>query len=214
MAIVYPYDILAGFPGTITRFELQYMQEMSPLRGGRQVVADLGPALWAMDVKSKALRPSELKAWKARLAALENGGQQLIGYDMTACYPIAYPRGSWPTGDAFDGIASLKSVTNNKTATIGGLPEGYKLSTGDYISFDYGTTRALHQVMEDAVADEYGVSSVFEVRPYIRLGYVLDVDVDLTKPHAVMLVVPGSVSAPLAEDTGRGTISFSAIQTL
>ncbi|HWM82943.1 MAG TPA: hypothetical protein VNQ56_12855 [Pseudolabrys sp.] len=214
MAIIYPLDILAGFPGTTTRFELQYLQEVSPLRGGRQVVADLGPALWAMDVRSRSLQPNELKAWKARLAALENGGRQLIGYDMTACYPIAYPRGSWPTGGEFDGLASLRSVTGSKTVTLGGLLEGYKVSTGDYISFGYGGNRALHQAMEDAVADEFGVSSAFEVRPYIRPGYVLDVDVALTRPHAVMLIVPGSVSAPSAPDTGRGTVSFSAIQTL
>lgn len=213
MAITYPYDILAGFPGTTLRFELQYLQEMSPLRGGCQVVADLGPALWVMDVKSKVMRPSELKAWKARLAALENGGQQLIGHDMTACFPIAYPNGSWPTGVAFDGVATLETVTNNKTVTLSGLPEGFKVSTGDYISFGYGSARALHQAMEDAVADEFGVSSAFEVRPYIRPGYVLDVDVALTRPHAVMLIVPGSVSQP-SQDNARGTVSFSAIQTL
>jgi hypothetical protein len=214
MAIIYPLDILAGFPGTTTRFEPQYLQEVSPLRGGRQVVADLGPALWAMDVRSRSLGPNELKAWKARLALLENGRQQLIGYDMTKCFPIAFPRGSWPTGNAFDGLASLKSVASSKTVTLGGLPDGYKVSTGDYISFGYGGRRALHQVMEDAIAGADGVSAAFEVRPYIRPGYVLDVDVALTKPHAVMLIVPGSVSAPSAPDTGRGTVSFSAIQTL
>lgn len=214
MTITYPVSLLDEFPGTTRRFDLVYQQEHSPLRSGKQIVADVGPALWRMDVVSVLMRPALLKYWKARLASLENGIQTLIGYDMTAKWPIAYPRGTWPTLGAFNGIGALYAVPSTKAVRISGLPQGYQVSVGDYISFDYGTSqRALHQAVESAVADGDGRTAAFEVRPHIRPGYEIATAVSLVKPHALMMIVPDSVAVP-GDEWARGTVSFSAIQTL
>lgn len=219
MALTYPLDLLLGFPGMTTRFEPVYVQEISATRGGSQNSADLGPALWEADVQSRLLKPSALRTWKARLASLENGAKTFKGYDLTACYPLAYPRGSWPTGLAFDGSGYLAAVntSNYQQLKVGGLPVGYVISEGDYISFAYGSYRALHQAMESVTADGTGVTPYVEVRPAIRASAFLAAspvpDVDLIKPHATMILVPGSVSAQASLD-GSGTVSFSARQTI
>jgi hypothetical protein len=216
MSLSFPLDLLADFPGTSIRFEAVPMLEIDPTRSGRIISKDLGPALWEADYQSKRLLPNALKFWKAKLLALQ--GQSFIGYDMTACFPIAYPNGSWPTGGSFDGIATLASVTDAKVLTMDDLPAGYVGSVGDYVSFDYGDdSRALHQVMESFVADGSGVTGSFEVRPHVRPGYNLlltgGLPVALTKPRAVMVLVPGSVIAS-SDLSGRGSISFTGRQTL
>lgn len=219
MSITYPIDLLLGFPGMSTRFELVYVQEVSPTRGGVQYSADLGPALWEADYQSRVLKPSELRLWKARLASLENGAKTFKGYDLTACYPLAYPRGSWPTGLSFGGIGSLNDIDESsyKELRIAGLPAGFVISEGDYLSFAYDGYRALHQAVASVMANGDGLTPFLEVRPAIRPTddhqSSPQPEVDMVKPHAIMTIVPGSVSAPASLD-GRGTISFSARQTL
>lgn len=219
----FPLDLFAGgFPGTTTRFELGYVQELSPSRGGVQNAADLGPPLWETDVQSRLLRPLDLRRWKARLATLEGGINTFVGYDLTACFPVVYPAGSWPTGLSFDGIADLDTVdtATYKQIKLGGLPVGYLVSEGDYLSFTDGAgARCLHQALAAATAGGDGKTPYFEVRPHIRLGYASTdsppamPEVALVKPHAVMVLIPDSVSQQSGLN-GWGSISFSARQTL
>jgi hypothetical protein len=73
MALVYPLDILADFPGWTTEFDLVWRQEVSRTAGGRTIVKDLGSPLWRAAFASRPLRPNQLEEWRARLDALENG---------------------------------------------------------------------------------------------------------------------------------------------
>jgi Concanavalin A-like lectin/glucanases superfamily len=149
MAISYPIDLLPGFPGWTTGFSLRWRQEQSTQASGRVLVKDLGAPLWTLRAASKVLSPNNLDAWRARLEALENGLQTFWGYPMTRCYPIAYPNGSWPTGTAFVGNGTVGSINaNRKAITLAGLPPGFVLSVGDYLSI----AGDLHQVMEAAIA--------------------------------------------------------------
>jgi hypothetical protein len=101
MAITYPLDILADFPGWSTDFSLQYRQEQSRTAGGTTYVKDLGNALWRATYASRIMRPNELDKWRAILDGLENGLQRFKGYALSRCYPIAYPNGSWPMSGWF-----------------------------------------------------------------------------------------------------------------
>lgn len=213
MALADPRDFLADFPGVSPRFDLVPMINVDPTRSGSQPSLDIGPSLWYADYKSRILKPSELRYWKAVIASLH--GHAFLGYDLAGCYPRAYPNGTWPTGASFDGVASLLSVESVWSVILGGLPPGYVGSVGDYFGFLYGGKYALHQVMEPFTADSGGETAAFEVRPEIRPGYVLspEPDVQLVKPKTTMRIVPGSVSAP-GNDTSWGAISFSARQSL
>lgn len=213
MSISYPIDLLATFPGWTTVFEPVYRQEQSRVSGGRTYVKDLGDPLWTLSAQSRQMNPNKLDYWRARLDAMEGGLQTFDGYSMSRCYPILYPKGAWPTGGAFDGVATLLSVgTNRKSISVGDLPAGFELSIGDMVQV--GTD--LHRVMEGATADGSGETSVFEVRPHIWPGVDAGdspaVTVTVKKPSCVMAIVPGSIQSRADPQTGWGAVSFQAIE--
>jgi hypothetical protein len=208
MSITYPLNLLPGFPGWTTGFSLRWRQEQSTLASGRILVKDMGAPLWTLRAVTKQLSPNNLEAWRARLTSLENGLQQFWGYPMSRCYPIAYPKGSWPSG-AFDGTnAALGSINaNRKAITLSALPPAFKLSLGDYLSI----AGDLHQVMEAVTANGSGVTPEFEVRPHIWPAVAPPKTVSVKQPACLMAVVPGSVSSDAAPN-GWGSLSFSAIE--
>ena len=220
MAISYPTDLLDGWPGVAT-LQLGYRQEIAPERGGQQNSADIGPALWELTAQSRELKPSDYRIWLARLHALENGAKTFKGYDRTACYPLAYPSGTWPTGISFNGLTAQifdVDTTTNRHLRITGLPAAYQVSEGDFLSFEYdGGYVALHQAMETVVASGAGLTAMIEVRPHIRASADLEASptpaIRLIKPYALMHLVPGSVQASQGLN-GRGTISFQGRQTI
>jgi hypothetical protein len=210
MALTEPFDLLSNFPGWTTGFDPEFRQEQSRSTGGRTYVKDLGPELWQMKAQSKMLSPNLLDYWKARLHALENGLFTFIGYSLSRTYPIAYPRGSWPTGGSFDGIsANLATVNaNRKAVTVAALPAGFRLSIGDYVQV--GATD-LHRVMEAATANGSGLTPEFEVRPHIwpgvAGGFSPPLSVSVKRPACIMAIVPGSIVSDSGLN-GRGSISF------
>jgi hypothetical protein len=209
MSITYPIDLLPGFPGWTTGFDLRWRQEQSTQASGRILVKDFGSPLWTLRATSKVLSPNNLDYWRARLTALENGLQQFRGYPMSRCFPQAYPNGSWPSGGAFLGDnAVLASIaTDRKSISVSALPPGFKLSIGDYVSL----AGDLHQVMEDATADVGGVTALFEVRPHIWPDRIAGDAASVMQPNCLMAIIPGSVSSD-TDLTGRGSVAFQAIE--
>ncbi|WP_336801481.1 hypothetical protein [Kaistia sp. MMO-174] len=215
MTITYPIDLLADWPGWAT-LDLSYGDETSGQAGGQIRVKSRRAPLWTMQATTRDLEPNELRRWKARLAALENGQKTFWGYDSASFYPAAYPHGSWPTGGAFNGeAAAISALPSTIALRLKALPASFKITTGDHIAFSYGSgpLYALHQVMEDVVADGLGVTPAFEVRPPIRQGAAINNVVKVKRPACLMMIVPGSVSTP-ANLNARGPISFNAIQVI
>lgn len=205
-----PFEILADFPGWTTGFDLLARQEQSRSAAGVTYIKDLGPPLWTLKAQSKVVSPNVLDHWRARLKVLEGGLYTFLGYSLSRVYPISYPRGSWPTGVAFDGVsASLAAVnTNRKAISVADLPAGFTFAIGDYLAI--GTD--LHQVVEEAVADITGATPQFEVRPHIWPGVVAGADdVSVYRPACVMAVVPGSIQTD-ASLSGWGSIAFQGIE--
>lgn len=213
MAITYPLstDFLHDFPGWTTEFEPVRRQEQSRQANGRTVVKDMGSPLWRLTAQSRPLQPNRLDEWRARLESLENGFRTFMGFPKSRCYPIAYPDGSWPTGASFDGVsANLHTIATDRNAVrLSALPAGFVLSVGDYIQIGTGD---LHQVMEAATASGAGLTPLFEVRPYIWAGVATSADVSVKRPACVMSIVPGSVQTSADRATGRGVITFQAME--
>jgi hypothetical protein len=214
VSITYPVDLLADFPGWTTEFDLLWRQEQSRVASGRTYLKDLGSPLWRLSAQSIPLSINKLDEWRARLASMEGGAKTFIGRSMSRCYPIAYPNGSWPTGVSFNGDAELNEVDEDGVSVkVGGLPSGFKLSVGDMVQI--GDTD-LHRVMEQATAGVGGVTGLFEVRPHIWPG-VTGGDspatiVKVKQPGCVMAIVPGSISSTADRGTGRGSVSFQAVE--
>ena len=209
MSITYPINLLPGFPGWTTGFDLKWRQEQSTLASGRILVKDMGSPLWSLRAATKPLSPNNLDQWRARLTTLENGLQQFWGYPMSRCYPQAYPRGTWPTGSTFNGTCVLSAINANlKAITLQALPAGFKLSIGDYLSI----AGDLHQVMESATANGSGITGEFEIRPHLWPSVTAPKPgVTVKQPACLMAVVPGSVSSD-AQSGGWGVVSFQAIE--
>ncbi|MDX3929257.1 MAG: hypothetical protein QHC90_26080 [Shinella sp.] len=208
MTIVYPVNLLADFPGWTTKFEPMFRQEQSRTAGGRTYVKDLGWPLWNGAWVTRSLSPNNLDRCRGRLEALEGGLQTFIGYPLSRCYPIAYPK---PAYDAL-GVGSVTTGTigaNNKSCTLAGLPAGYRVSIGDLLEI---TGSGLHRVMEAVTANGSGVTPTFEVRPHFWPGAAAGAAVKLAGPSCRMAIVPGSISSTADPQTGRGTVSFEAVE--
>lgn len=209
MAASEPFDFLASWPGWSTRFALVPVSEISATRGGRQLARDLGPALWEADYVTKGLAPLALRRWKAVLARLEGGQATFIAWDMSAGWPAAYPDGAGLSGQT----ATLGAASGYDLSLTGLPAAAMKLTAGDYVAFGYGGSgaRALHQVTADVTAT--AGAATLDVRPAVRPGWTNGATVTLRRPWCLMAMVPGTLSES-ADVSGRGTLAFTARQTL
>jgi hypothetical protein len=212
MALPTIQDFLVDWPGWAT-LSPNYGDETSNTADGQIVVAELRPQFWDLDASTVTLSPTKLAYWKARLASLENGKRLFYGFDKTNYYPLAYPKGAWPTGGSFDGTsAQINSIPDAYTLTLKLLPAGYAGKTGDYLQITDGDGNLrLHQVMEDFTANGSGITGSFAVEPYIRTGVAVSNVVAVKRPACTMMIVPGSVSYPSAS-SAWGALSFKGRQ--
>lgn len=229
-----PVDLLSGFPGWATKFELLYRQEQSRVAGGRTFVKDLGDPLWTATYLTHSLTINQLDYWRARLDELEGGLIPFRAVSPSRCYPIAYPRGA---GVPVSGVRVAALGEDNKSLRLSGLPSGYRISVGDLIEI---AGSGLYRVTSEAVAgvawvlysgawDDDGVwvdsvpwlagaggggavSPVFSVRPHLWPGTVSGAVVTLVQPGCAMSIVPGTISTDADAATGRGVVTFQAIE--
>jgi len=154
------------------------------------------------------MKPNELDMWRARLKALENGLNQFIAWPKSRCYPIAYPNG---TGMGNVSAVQVGSINvNRKAITLKGLPVGYSLRIGDYIQIgNYN----LHQVSEARTAGASGTTTEFEVRPHLWPMTAVNDPVVLVRPSCLMTLVPDSLSTTADLSTGRGSLTFQAVES-
>ena len=188
-------DLLSGFPGWITQFELLWRQEISRAAGGRTYVKDLGDPLWTATYQSRSLSPNELDYWRARLDQLENGAGTFYGRHFARCRPIKHPGSSPLPSGTLSGIGA-----DRKTLTITSLT-GITLSVGDMVQIGASD---LHRVV--------AAGSSVEVRPHLWPGVATGAAVTISKPSCVMMIMPGSIQTQASPDTGDGTVTFQAVE--
>jgi len=196
MAITYPFDLLADFPGWSTDFDLLWRQEQSRQANGRTIVKDMGSPLWRATYQSRSLWANELDYWRARLAAMENGLKTFLGRPLSRCRPINHP------GSAALPSGTLSSIGGDRTTINAGGLTGITLRAGDMMQIG---ARDLHQLVDVSGA-------TMEVRPHIWPGVATGAEVVISKPSCVMAIVPGSISSSADAATGRGSISFQAVE--
>lgn len=188
-------DLLAGFPGWSTQFELLWRQEISRAAGGKTYVKDLGDPLWTATYQSRSLSVNELDYWRARLDQMENGAQTFYGRSFSRCRPIKHPGSSvLPSGT----IASIG--TDRKTMTLSGF-SGITFSVGDMLQVG---TSDLHRIV--------AIGGSLEVRPHLWPGVNAGAAVIISRPSCIMAVAPGSISSQAAPDTGDGAVTFQAME--
>lgn len=189
-------------------FQLVSRQELSRQANGRTIGKDFGSAIWLANYTTKPIFNDDALAFEAALDSLDGVVQTFEVYDLRRPYPRVYPTGA----GANDGVL-LSVNANNKALALSGLVAGQVVSAGDYLSFVYGSSRALHRVVETVTANDSGVTVEFEVRPHVRAGFTLTNVVTLKSPRGVFMLMPGSVSVK-ASGGQHTVITFQAIQAL
>jgi len=186
--------------------------ELSRTAGGEIIVAELGARLWTARVTLVPISIENAAALQVKLRLLQRAGASLHVSPRIGNYPARDPNGV--IADSYITIASLP--LGNQTLSLAGLPSGYALSAGDYLSFSYGTPaiQAFHQLAGDARADALGVTAAFEIVPQIRPGAAIGASVTLVKPAFKALLLPGSLNEGALQRTRLSGITFDLIQTL
>jgi hypothetical protein len=208
----YPYALLGTLPPTGWTFYLQVSDELAGERGQQMRVKQLGPDLWAARYSSNQMKRDLMRQLKAIVHALLSQRETFFAWDPMGQYPADDPTGS-KLGAAQPLINSVNA--NNQQISLKGLPPAYKLTYGDYISFDYGGARAFHQIIPPtgaSIANGSGITPEFWVAPRIRLGWSMNLPVLLLAPLVEMMIVPGSFQSD--ETPFNASISFDAIQVL
>lgn len=204
--------LMSILPPAGWKFMPDWGDEAAGQRGGQIRVKQLRPDLWAGRYESGNVRPMLMREIKGIIA--EMGGSRATFYagDPGALYPRLDPGGAGLRGAVVQ-IESLNA--DNQRLGLKGLPRGYAIARGDYLSFDYGTgpSRALHMVRTDmTIAAVTGITPQFFVSPNIRTGASVNAAVTLIKPAAEMMIVPGSLD--VSEAPRFRSISFDAVQVL
>lgn len=181
--------------------------------GGEVITARTGQRLWEGDVTLAA--GADHAAVEALLKVLQDPGRSFMIEAHDRPFPLRDPNGAL-LGATTPIIASLP--VGGRSMTISGLPAGYVLTPGDYISFTRGSP-ARHELVEvvtGAVANGSGVTPEFEVTPGIRPGTTTSTAVRLARPQFRAMIVPGSVKlSTIGPARGpRPGPSFSFRQTL
>lgn len=211
MSISFPLTtLLSSTSFEDQKFLLPSRQELSRLAIGKTIGKDIGPALWTADYTTIPMLNDDSLAFEASLDSLDGVANTFEAYDLRKIYPRSYPTGS----GCNDGV--LVSVNaDNKRLALSGLVAGQVISVGDYLSFNYGTSRALHRIVEGVTANGSGLTSQFEVRPHIRSGWVLSpsTTVKLKQPRGIFMLIPNSV-AVVPVGGAYSKVSFKAVQAL
>lgn len=202
MTVTYPRtDIDIGNWIQSVRFVPSVQQEISR-SPSRVRVKQIAPTLWTATVTTVSLPNDRAMSLQSKLISL-NGAEQF--------FELSDPRRKRPIASSYTGTAVLGTLPASASSMVlTGLPSGFILSEGDYLSFTYGSSRrAFHQVLEKVTANGSGVTPAFDVYPQRRTGTTAGATVSLSPAKALMYLVPGTL---VSESDGPLTskLSFEA----
>mgnify|MGYP000868745791 CR=1 FL=1 len=218
MALTYPLS-LATFADTLLcariTCDLPEMVEQSRTAEGEQLMADMGERLWTGRIDLGPMKRTEIGRPEVLIQVVKQG-KTFQCYDRRRMYPLLDPTGS---------VLGASSVTilalggDPREMSLAGLPVGYTLSAGDYLSFAYTslsvTRQALHRVVDTSVvANGSGQTALFEVVPPIRPGAAAAAAVTLKKPYCKAVMVAGSSSPSEGRSTLYEGLGFDWVQSL
>lgn len=188
------------------KFSLMYRQEQSRMSSGITLVKDFGTPLFVMEATTHALLNDDVLELEAKIERLDNGLGTFTAWDVRKPFPKLHPKGD------FADTAKIATVgSDKKSLSLYDLPPNFKLSVGDYLSFQSTGWASLHRVVSPVTADENGATLQFEVRPHLWFSAVADTPVRLRKPSTVMGLLPNSVIVTPVNSL-CSSVSFKAIQ--
>jgi len=212
VALTFPAP-LPSMSFTRTEFWLEHQQSTSLTGGGNPAAASLAPPLWRARFQTPRLGDADAGTWTAWISALRGGLRMFKGVPRR--WPITYPAGFAGLtvgGSPFSGSGSISAIaTSRDQISISGLPAGFVLQAGDYLSVPSASRQLLHLVTESGTANGSGVASV-SIEPVLRQGITTGAAVLAASPWCEMVLIGSPV---VARDTLRlGTLQFEGRQVL
>lgn len=214
MSVTFPLP-LASFWGWLplesAEPRLVPQQDFSGLGSGRILAHDLASPLWRAEAQMAAMTLSEQRRFDAAMASLDGA---LGSFDFTPLSrrsPVEDPSGV-ALGAAAPEIHTVGE--DNKSLRLSGLPAGYQLRAGDYLSFEIGGRNILHILAEDALAAGSGVTPLFEVRAHLRPGTATGLAVTLVDPLCAMKIDPQTYNPGRRQGAVRVGVSFECVQAV
>lgn len=218
VALTYPLP-LATFADSLlvsqNTFYLPEQVQASRTAGGEQLGADIGERLWTGKIMLGRMTRSEAGRPEVLIDLIRQAGRSFLMYDRYRTNPLLDPTGT---------ILGAASVTilalggDARELSLAGLPVGYTLSAGDYLSFAYGSSpvrQALHRVVNPSVvANGSGQTALFEVTPALRPGAAAAAPVQLKKAYCKAVAVYGSIEEAERLSTMTEGVGFSWVQSL
>lgn len=220
MALTYPLA-LATFADSLlvaeASCELPEQLAQSRTAGGEQLTADLAERLWTGRINIGFQQKHEVGSQEVLVSLLGQAGRSFLMYDRRRPYPLLDPTGSI-LGAASVTILALNG-SDARELSLTGLPAGYTLSRGDYLSFAYTSLsvsrQALHRVVDaTVVANGSGQTALFEVEPFIRPGAVAGAAVTLKKAFCKAVKVAGSGAPNVTRSGIAEGLGFDWVQSL
>jgi hypothetical protein len=219
MTISYPRSFpTAGFQ-TPCSFELMRNEAVNRVGSNQVQSMELYDPYWSAKFTTHPLYKADRSLWRAWVLSLKGSTKTFYAYDPDTEYPIAYPLtaagdSTLPAlrygGSAFDGTCTLVSNAAG-TLTLSGLPVSYVFTPGDHVSIGMsGGQRSLHVVTEALTGSSTGTATI-AVEPPVRSGADTGVAVQLVRATCIMVLVPGTFSAPSGV---LAPVSFEAMQTV
>ena len=228
-----PYNLPDAAQIAATDFRLNRVVASNPSRGGDYQTVELAEPLWAAQLSTAKLTPTQSGAYAALFAKTRGGSRTVYVWDAERTRPIAY---AYAADIAFGriglttrrvGVTTLRAGrsvggwgspwvrgVNRVASTIDtfGWTPGAQITPGDYIAFDDGPARRLHMVVEPAVADATGNALLtVEPPPPTRIRSVVPVETVTDKP--AMEAVLSDMGKPATVD-GLTSASFVARQVI
>lgn len=218
VALTYPLA-LAIFADSLlvsqNSFHLPEQVQQTRTAGGEQLGADVGERLWTGKIMLGRMTKAEAGRPEVLIDLIRQVGRPFLMYDRYRTNPLLDPLGT-VLGAAAVSILALGS--DARELSLAGLPVGYTLSAGDYLSFAYGSTpvrQALHRVVNTTVvADGSGNTALFEVTPALRPGAVAAAPVQLKKAYCKAVAIYGSIEEATRQSTMTEGLGFSWVQSL
>jgi len=216
MALSYPLtypQFLGALRVEEVTFRLSHPQEHTRLGDGTMISASLGASLWTGTIRLAQANHPRHAQMEALLALMDQPGATFRCHD---------PRYIGPASDPAGVILGSRTVTihtvasNMRELRITGLPSGYVLSSGDMLSFEYGSSpvrHALHRIVVGGTASSTGLTPMLEVVPNLRPGAVTGLTVLLIRPACKARLLPEPTYGSGRQAISRGA-SFDFIQTL
>lgn len=208
-------NFLKSLPVSRITFNLPEAVEVSRTAGGDIATASLGTRLWQGEVVLGRLPRAEAQEAEALIDLARGSEASFMVTPLHRPGPQRDPRGTL-LGLYAPKIRYLP--IDARTMSLWGLPPGYVLKRGDYLAFSYRsspTRFALHRIQDATVtANASGIAELFEVRPHIRPGAVVNAAVTLIEAACKAVIIPDSVEPGRTSRFVSDGMSFSFMQTL